>query len=60
MPFSLADVFEAAERLARGTSRDDLADAQRAAMREDSIPSLLRDFAAETLSSIARRLRGRS
>jgi len=59
MRFSLADVLEAAERLARGTSHDDLATAQQQAMREDSIPNLLRDFAAETIGSIARRLRGR-
>jgi hypothetical protein len=59
MRFSLTDVFEAAERLARGTSNDDLANAQQQAMREDSIPSLLRDFAAETFASIARRLRRR-
>ena len=60
MRFSLADVLEAAERLARGeTHDDDLEAAQQQAMREDSIPNLLRDFAAETLASLARRLRRR-
>jgi hypothetical protein len=59
MRFSLADVLEAAERLARGTGHDDLATAQQQAMREDSLPNLLRDFAAETFASLARRLRRR-
>ncbi len=59
MRFTLADVFEAAERLARGTSHDDVAEAQQQAMREDSLPNLLRDFAAETFASLARCLRRR-
>ncbi len=59
MRFTLADVLEAAERLARGTSRDELTAAQQEAMREDSLPNLLRDFAAETFASLARCLRRR-
>jgi hypothetical protein len=58
MRFTLADALEAAERLVRGQRREDLAAAQQRAMREDSIPNLLRDMVAETLQAIARRLRG--
>jgi hypothetical protein len=58
MRFTLADALEAAERLIRGRRADDLAAAQQRAMREDSIPNLVRDMLAETLQSLVRRLRG--
>jgi hypothetical protein len=57
MRYSLADALEAAERIVRGVYRDDVASAQQRAMREDSIPNLVRDMVAETLSSIVRKLR---
>jgi hypothetical protein len=57
MRFTLADALESAERIVRGVYNDDVASAQQRAMREDSIPNLVRDMVAETLSSLVRKLR---
>ncbi len=57
MRFTLADALEAAERIVRGEPRDTLATEQQRAMREDSIPNLVRDMLAETILSIVRKLR---
>jgi hypothetical protein len=59
MRFSLAEVINAAERLARGGSAQQLEADQQRAMREDSLTNLVRDAATETIAAIFRRFRSR-
>jgi hypothetical protein len=59
MRFSLSDVLAAAERLAGRTRDTDLAEAQRRASREDSLPSLLRDYVTESFAAFIRFVRRR-